>query len=105
MYNYLNFDRQDLHKFKLNCLNIYIETAHQLYIRFPFKSDHQNALAYTYINVKGPAYFKPNRPISVISLVTVFLPTMFYIKVQDDSNDYYQFWRRVEKIFNNYASL
>lgn len=38
--------QQEIHSFRVNCLNVYIECAHQIFTRFPFNSNYIRNLKY-----------------------------------------------------------
>lgn len=54
--------KQELDSFKINCLNFYIETAHQIYKRFPFNDNMINSLKS--LNFLEPKELKRERSIS-----------------------------------------
>lgn len=40
----LSLSKEEEHSFRVDCLNFYVECAHQIYTRFPFNSDYIRSL-------------------------------------------------------------
>lgn len=55
---------KEKHDIKLRCLDFYIESAHQIYLRFPFNAPHIQAL-------KHLAFLNPKKIDSIISIGSV----------------------------------
>lgn len=79
-----NLSPSDIINFKKTCLDYYIESAHQIYKRFPFNGASVKILKE--INVIDPKYLKEQKPISIAPLATHF--TNFILDLQTIDNEW-----------------
>lgn len=90
--NDLNISSKEKHYFRINCLNFYIECVHQIYKRFPFKSEFMSQL-------KNLQFIDPRNIDKIISIapVAIQFKSLLDLNIQELDNE----WR----LLRNYENL